>query len=110
MDEQEIKELMISTVEKEVAITDIKTHYRQPLIGFAEAKIEDFQRLRKTVGEHHILPDDLLPGAQSLVTFFLPFSEEVVRANRASSYIAREWAIAYVETNKLISHICEVLG
>ena len=110
MDEQEIKELIISTIEREVAVADTKTRYRQPLVGFAEVKREDFQRLREIVGEHHLLPDDLLPGAQSAVAFFLPFSEEVVRANRRSPYVAREWAVAYVETNKLISHICEVLG
>jgi len=109
MDERETKELIISTVEREVAIADTKTRYRQPLVGFAEVKREDFQRLREIVGEHHLLPDDLLPGAQSVVAFFLPFSKEVVRANRRSPYVAREWAVAYVETNKLLSHICEVL-
>lgn len=109
MDEQEIKELIISTIEREVATADTKTRYRQPLVGFAEVKKKDFQRLREIVGGHHLLPDDLLPGAQGMVAFFLPFSEEVVRANRRSPYVAREWAVAYVETNKLISHICEVL-
>jgi len=109
MDEREIKELIISTVEREVATADTKTRYRQPLVGFAEVKKEDFQRLREMVGEHHLLPDDLLPGAQSAVAFFLPFSEELVRANRRSPYVAKEWAVAYVETNNLLSHICEVL-
>lgn len=109
MNEQEIKDLIISTIEREVSIADTKTRYRQPLVGFAEVKKEDFQHLRKIVGEHHILPDDLLPNAQSIVAFFLPFSEEVVRATRRNPYVAREWAVAYVETNKLISHICEVL-
>ncbi|MBA7630227.1 Epoxyqueuosine reductase [subsurface metagenome] len=109
MDERETKELIISIIEREVAIADTRTRYRQPLVGFAEVKREDFQRLREIVGEHHLLPDDLLPDAQSIVAFFLPFSEEVVRANRRSPYVAREWAVAYVETNKLLSHICEVL-
>lgn len=109
MDEREIKELIISTIEREVSIADTKTRYRQPLVSFAEVKKKDFQRLREIVGEQHLLPDDLLPGAQSMVAFFLPFSEEVVRVNRRSPYVAREWAVAYVETNKLISHICEVL-
>ena len=109
MDERETKELIISIIEREVAIADTRTRYRPPLVGFAEVKREDFQRLREIVGEHHLLPDDLLPDAQSIVAFFLPFSEEVVRANRRSPYVAREWAVAYVETNKLLSHICEVL-
>jgi len=110
MHEQEIKDLIIATIEKEVSTANTKTRYRQPLVGFAEVKKEDFRHLKKIVGEHHIMPDDLLPGAQSIVAFFLPFSEEVVRANKRSHYIAKEWAVAYVETNTLISHICEVLG
>jgi len=109
MSEQEIKDLIIATIEKGVSTADTKTRYRQPLVGFAEVKKEDFQHLRKIVGEHHVMPDDLLPGAQSIVAFFLPFSEEVARANKRSHYVAREWALAYVETNKLISRICEVL-
>ena len=106
---EEIKELIVSTIEREVAVADTKTRYRQSLVGFGEVKKEEFLRLREIVGEHHILPDDLLPGAQSMVVFFLPFSKEVVRANKDNPYVAREWAVAYVETNKLISHICETL-
>ena len=106
---EEIKELIVAIVEREVAIAKTKTHYRRPLVGFGEVKKREFLRLRKIVGEHHIMPDDLLPGAQSMVAFFLPFSEEVIRANKDNSYVAREWAVAYIETNNLIGHICGTL-
>jgi epoxyqueuosine reductase QueG len=109
MEEEEIKELIVSIVEREVAIAKTKTCYRRPLVGFGKVKKREFLRLRKIVGEHHIMPDDLLSGAQSMVAFFIPFSEEVVRANKDNPYVAREWAIAYIETNDLIDHICQVL-
>ena len=35
--------------------------------------------------------------------------EEVVEANRQASYVAREWAVAYLETNRLIARICQRL-
>lgn len=102
-----IEKRIISVIENEVANTDTVTRFRKPVIGFAEVKNDDFNRIRKIAGEHHISPDDLLPGAKSLVAFFLPFSKSVVNANLKNDYVAREWALAYVETNNLISKICK---
>ena len=110
MNKREIGNLIVTLIEKEVASARTQTRYRQPLISFAEVKKNEFDYLKSIVGEHHLMPDDLLPGAQSIVSFFLPFSEEVVRANFRSPYVAREWAVAYAETNKLISYICDILS
>jgi epoxyqueuosine reductase QueG len=53
-----------------------------------------------------MLPEDLLPGARTAVSFFLPFVPEVLEANgRQRQDVAREWAVAYVETNALINQI-----
>jgi len=102
-----IEKLIITIIENEVENADTVTRFRKPVTGFAEVKNDDFKHIRKVVGEHHISPDDLLPGARSLVAFFLPFSKSVVNANLKNDYVAREWAVAYVETNKLIRQICE---
>jgi epoxyqueuosine reductase QueG len=41
-----------------------------------------------------------------VVSFFLPFARWVLEANaRHNEQVAREWAVAYVETNALIGHI-----
>ena len=93
-------------VEQGVNRAETTTQYRQPLVGFAEADDPRFLQLREIAEPTHLLPDDLLPGARAVVSFFLPFAEEVVRANRAKPrQVAREWALAYVETNALINHI-----
>jgi epoxyqueuosine reductase QueG len=57
----------------------------------------------------HLLPDDLLRGARTVVAFFVPFGEAVVRANRKGAKPAGEWAIAYQETNEVINAIVEEL-
>lgn len=80
--------------------------YREPLVGFADSADPLFLRLKQAVSHDHLLPEDLLPGAKSVVAFFLPFSEEIFAANRKAKFVAREWAIAYIETNKLITEIC----
>lgn len=80
--------------------------YRAPLVGCASASDPAFAGLKDAVGKNHLLPSDLLPSARSVVAFFLPFTREVVDANRRDPYVAREWAEAYVETNQLIRDIC----
>jgi len=86
------------------------TQYRQPLVGFASAEDPRFHDLRRLVDPQHMLPCDLLPGARSVVSFFLPFAPGVVEANaRHREQVAPEWALAYVETNALIGRIVQNL-
>jgi epoxyqueuosine reductase len=89
-----------------VAGAETVTGYREPLIGFAAADDAGFHILRRIAGPEHLLPDDLLPGARSVVSFFLPFARWVVEANaQDKERVAPEWAMAYVETNALIGRI-----
>ena len=84
--------------------TDSK--YREPLIGFARADDARFRELRATVSPIHMMPEDLVPDARTVVSFFLPFAHWVVEANaRERETVAGEWAVAYVETNALIGRI-----
>jgi len=97
-------------VEQELKRAGTTTQYRQPLVGFAEADDPRFLQLREIAEPTHLLPGDLLPAARAVVSFFLPFAKEVVKANRADPrQVAREWAVAYVETNALIDHITQRL-
>lgn len=86
-----------------------KTVYRPPLVGFARADNPGFQKLPDVAGEGHLLPRDLLSEARTVVAFFLPFSKELVRLHREHPFISREWAEAYIETNRLITAICNRL-
>jgi epoxyqueuosine reductase QueG len=48
----------------------------------------------------------MLPGARTVVSFFLPFAAWVVEANAVDRHrVAREWPVAYLETNALIERI-----
>ena len=101
-----IKEIII----REVTRHQGKTAYRTPLVGFAGADDPGFARLKELVGPGHLLPQDLLPEARSVAAFFLPFTAELVEANRDDPYVSRRWAEAYIETNALISEICSILA
>lgn len=98
-----------ATILAGVARAGTETRYRQPLLGFAAASDPGYVHLQQASGGLHVLPSDILPTARTVVSFFLPFATETVRANRRSGFVPRSWAVAYVETNKLISSICESL-
>lgn len=87
------------------------TRYREPLIGYASAEDPMFAELKQVAHSGHLMPSELLPGAESVVVFFLPFHRDVVVANRRlpAHKVAREWAVAYIETNSLIARICSAL-
>ena len=97
-------------VERVVAAVRTKTRYRTPLVGFAQADDPAWSMIRERVNPDHLLPTDILPGAQSVVAFFIPFSHRVVTENKRHFYVSPEWAQAYGETNALIDHLCQALG
>ena len=81
------------------------TPYREPLVGYASAQDNLFYQMKEVIGPHHLLPQEMLPDAKTVIAFFLPFGEEIVKANRQEKEVAKEWAKAYEETNQLIGDI-----
>lgn len=99
-------ESITDTIKREVIESGTVTRYREPLVGFVAADAPGFAQLRCMVDPTHMSPHDLLPGARSVVSFFVPFAPDVVHANaQRRDEVAREWALAYVETNSLIGRI-----
>ncbi len=78
--------------------------FNQPLVGVAAAEDPLFKQLKDptVVGENHLFPTDWLPGAKSVLTYFLPFSEEIRRANRKPGLPAEEWLYGRVEGQQFI--------
>lgn len=83
----------------------VRTCWGEPLVRFAWAQDPLFKQLKKVVRASHALPQDLLPNAQTVIVYFLPFDKGIPRRNRHDYYASREWAVAYVETNRLIIDI-----
>lgn len=68
--------------------------YRAPIVSTVSAHHPGFNHLKTDVLPEHLLPSELLPTAQSVLAFFLPFQRELTRHNRQPQ-VAREWAWAY---------------
>lgn len=109
-DSTKLAKFITATVRHEVAEASTITDYREPLVAFVEADDPRFADLRRVAQPTHMMPNDLLPGARSVISFFLPFDYGVLEANaQHREEVAREWAEAYVETNRLIEHITKHL-
>ncbi len=84
--------------------------WRKPLVAAASADDPLFPQLRRVAAPDHALPADLLPGARTVVVFFIPFVRRLAQENDAErEFASRSWAEAYVLTNRLIHAVNEHL-
>lgn len=79
--------------------------FDEPIIGFAAADDEIFNTFRRkeVIGANYMSPDEWLPGAKTVISFFLPFSEAVRVSNRVDSTDpSTEWLYARIEGQEFI--------
>lgn len=86
-----------------------KTEWREPVIGFASASDPLFLKLKELVAPDHKLPKEILPSAETVITYFIPFSNMLIKTNRTGGSCSREWAQAYMDTNKMLGEIAVFL-
>jgi epoxyqueuosine reductase QueG len=66
--------------------------------------------LKEWVRPSHAIPQDLLPSGKTVIAYFLPFEVRIQKENvKESVYPSRSWAVAYLETNRLILELNEHL-
>ena len=86
--------------------------FEAPLFGYASA--DDpvfFSYLRsEAIGPHYRLPNQWLPGARSVISFFLPFSTAVRDSNRGDRRIpGKAWLYGRIEGQQMVAALCEYL-
>lgn len=60
--------------------------WKTPLVGVANASAPELAALRELVHPEHAMPEDILPGALTVVSYFLPYPEEVAHSNRTHEH------------------------
>lgn len=73
--------------------------YGAPLVGFAAAGDPYFASFKDPgiIGERFLIPEIWLPGAHTVISYFLPFTEEVRKSNRLPGLPSQEWASARID-------------
>ncbi len=66
----------------------------EPQVGFASAEDRIFNEYREIIGSFHLLPDELLAGAATVISWILPINRTVRESNRSRRELpSREWAL-----------------
>ncbi len=108
MEINEIREIITDIFDKEAGRLEFSRGFiwETPLVACADAEDRLFNELKRVVSQDHLMPSDLLPDAQSVIVYFIPFKPEVSKSNIENfPFASRMWAEAYVVTNTLIGAI-----
>lgn len=99
-------------ITKEIAISEevigMKI-FEKPIFAFGDVDDNYFKLLRDplVIGEHFLLPNEWLSKSKTVISFFLPFSEEVKIGNkRGMLWPSEEWLHAQIEGQALLSKLC----
>jgi len=109
MDEK-IRKLIRKFVKNYKIRIKTETDWDEPLVAFADADDPLFEKLKAVINTSHNTPTELLRDAKTVISYFIPFKKEIALSNVGGKNPSKEWAIAYIETNKLISDLNEYLS
>ena len=82
--------------------------YRAPITAFSDATDTRYQELKKIVGEWHMNPEELLTDARSVISFFVPFTKEVIEEPGLTESPSL-WAETYTIINNYFDNISEAI-
>jgi epoxyqueuosine reductase QueG len=96
---------IFEVIKSEVVSQNINKLWKEPITEIISAKDEKLITLKETVSFEHLLPCDILPDAESVICFFIPFHDNVIDSNLKGKMASDEWVMAYINTNDLIKTI-----
>jgi len=107
MNDDRIKQQISSALERFIdsdARNALPAHYNMkiydaPLIGYAAADDAYFETFRNeaVVGPCFVTPEKWLPGAKTVISYFLPFTREIRESNRTAGLPSEEWVSARID-------------
>ena len=101
----------VNRVSSDVAISPAYAGMRifdQPIFAFGCPDDEIFIKFKspEIIGEHHLTPGQLLPGAKTVISFFLPFTERIKAANSKNfDWPADEWLHGRIEGQLFVKEL-----
>ena len=102
---KEIEDLIHNYIDDYQKKDEINSNWREAVIKYAAADDPMFNELKAAVSEEHLMPEDILPGAKTVIAYFIPFSHQITNSNIEGKYSSSQWAEVYVETNQLIAEL-----
>jgi epoxyqueuosine reductase QueG len=103
--EKQIEQIIIS----KMADLNRPDLFRRPLLAFSAAADAKYAELKQIIGEWHLNPQELLPTAQSVISYFVPFTKPVVADPKAVQDGSAIWHEAYVIINNYFDEINQAI-
>ena len=101
--EQGLERELTAIIESSIADLRRTDLYRAPLVAFSDARDPRYAELKDIVGPWVQTPVELLPGAQSVISYFVPFTRQVARAPQHDPEETTVWGEAYAVLNSHFS-------
>jgi len=107
-----IEQSQDNTIADEIAISKDVVGLKlfdAPVFAFGSADDEYFKLLQQhgAIGEHFMVPKDWLPEARTVISFFLPFTDEVRKSNQKNmTWPSEGWLHARIEGQALLNKLC----
>jgi len=82
--------------------------YDAPILGFADPGDECFLTLKdpEVIGEHFMIPVEWLPSSNTVISFFLPFTNEIKKSNsKERVWPSWEWLYGRIEGQQLLNSL-----
>ena len=79
--------------------------FERPVFSITRADNPEFLKIKfpEVVGEHHMMPEDWLPGAKTVISFFLPYNRKTVEANKTDPFAPPiEWLYTRVDGQRYL--------
>jgi epoxyqueuosine reductase QueG len=86
--------------------------YNAPIFAFGSADDDLYEKYKSpgVIGAHFLSPKEWLPCAKTVVSFFLPYTEEIKAANRADNrWPSDEWLHGRYEGQILLTQLMQYL-
>lgn len=80
------------------------SRWNEPLIAYADVNDEKFLELDN---EEILNIKASLPSANTIISFFIPFSDDITDSNASGSFASREWVFANLETTRLVQKLAD---
>lgn len=82
--------------------------FDEPLFGFASADDPLFMKMKEkgVVGPQYIAPKEWMGGAKTVISIFLPFSDDVKRSNSSKDNVpSAQWLFGRIEGQQFVDEV-----
>ena len=104
--EQDIERIIVT----EAVALNRPDLFRKPLVGFSAAGDGRYTQLKEIVGKWLLTPTELLPGARSIVSYFVPFTKPTVAEPKTVKNGSPLWGESYAAVNSCFDRINEAVA